>query len=57
MLIYCTQWQGEEDHGLVISKKEVLKTILKSGNNEFLDTNKLKGLAENILIKEDKEKK
>lgn len=59
VLIYGTQWQGQEDYGLVVSKEEALKAILKSGNNELLDNNKykeLKELADKILIEEDKEK-
>lgn len=46
VLIYGTQWQGESDYGLIVSKDEALQEILKSGNTELLDLKKWKELKE-----------
>ena len=55
VIIYGTQWQGERNYAKVVSDKEALQEILKSGNEKLLDNNKyvsLKKLMEENLIKE-----
>ena len=46
VLIYGTQWEGEQDYGEIITPEEALQEILKSGNSELLDTKKFRGLTE-----------
>lgn len=36
VLIFGTQWQGEQDYAEIISKEEALQEILKSGNEKLL---------------------
>lgn len=58
VLIHGTDWQGERDYAEIISAKQALQEILKSGNSELLDTKKfaeLKKLYEKYLLEEDLE--
>lgn len=44
VLIHSTDWQGEKDWAEIIGPKEALQEILKSGNDELLDTKKFREL-------------
>lgn len=46
VLIYGTQWQDEKDYAIVISAKQALQEILKSGNHYLLETKKFRELKE-----------
>jgi len=46
VLIEETQWQGEQNIAYVISEKQAVDLILKSGNTELFDRTKFKGLKE-----------
>lgn len=46
VLIYGTDWQGEKDYALIISKEQALNEILKSGNTELLKTKKFAELVD-----------
>lgn len=46
VLIHGTQWQGEKDRAEIISPQEALQEILKSGNDDLLNTEKFAELAE-----------
>jgi hypothetical protein len=49
VLIHGTQWQGERDTAVIVDPMTALQEILKSGNEELLETKKfidLKKLAE-----------
>jgi hypothetical protein len=58
VLIHGTQWTGGKDYGEIITPKQALQEILKSGNTELLELKKfreLKQAYENDLIDEDVE--
>lgn len=46
VLIHGTQWQGEKDWAEIISPKQALQEILKSGNHDLLETKKFRELKE-----------
>lgn len=46
VLIIGTQWQGCTDTAYIISAKEALQEIMKSGNMDLLKTKKFKQLKE-----------
>lgn len=48
VLIYGSDWQGEKDYGIIITPKQALQEILKSGNLNLLETKKFEGLK-NLL--------
>ena len=37
VLIHGTQWQGERDHAEAITKKQAVREILESGNEELFE--------------------
>jgi len=56
VIIIGSQWQGSRDYGYVVSPQEALQEILKSGNDQLLDTKKfkeLKKLYEESMIEEE----
>ena len=58
VLIHGTQWQGEKDYAEIITPKQALQEILKSGNTELLELKKFKELKQAYkkdLIDEDLE--
>ncbi len=55
VIIIGSQWQGARDYGYVVSPKEALQEILRSGTEELLETEKyaeLKKLREESLVEE-----
>lgn len=46
VLIHGTQWQGESDTAEIVSAKQALSAILRSGNDELLEEEKFKDLKE-----------
>jgi hypothetical protein len=52
VLIYGTQWPGQEDHAEIISEEQAIQEIIKAGKDELLDTFNLREKAEKILLKE-----
>ncbi|MEW9110046.1 MAG: hypothetical protein AB2374_11910 [Cytobacillus gottheilii] len=53
VLIFGTQWQGENDYGVIVSPEKALNEILISNNSELLNMKRfadLKILAEEIGI-------
>ena len=55
VIIETSQWPGAKDYAYVVSDKEALREILKSGNEELLELKrfrKLKELSENLLKEE-----
>ncbi len=55
VIIIGSQWQGARDYGYVVSPKEALQEILRSGNEELLEGKRfadLKKLQEESLIEE-----
>lgn len=53
VLIYGTQWQGEQCYGLTVTDREALNEILSSGNEELLEKKMfapLKQLMKEALI-------
>ena len=46
VLIHGTQWQGCKDWAEIITPDEALQEILKSGNDELLDSSKFTDLKE-----------
>lgn len=38
VLIHGTQWQGERDHGEIISAEQAVKEIIESGNLELFES-------------------
>lgn len=46
VLIFGTDWQNREDYAYVVSNKEALKEIIKSGNEDLLKQTKFKELKE-----------
>jgi hypothetical protein len=46
VLIYGTQWQGEQDTAEIVSADCALQEILKSGHLELLETKKFAALKE-----------
>ncbi|MBJ6360893.1 hypothetical protein ACFOQM_06215 [Paenibacillus sp. GCM10012307] len=55
VLIHGTQWQGERDWAEVVTDKQALQAILRSGNDEVLELPlfaKLKELAADSLVPE-----
>jgi len=58
VLIHGTQWQGKKDYGIIISPHRALQEILKSNNEELLETKKfreLKKIYEEKINEEDDE--
>ena len=56
VLIHGTQWQGERDWAEIISKKEALQEVLRSGNLELLEEKRfceLKELSESLEMEVD----
>jgi hypothetical protein len=47
VLIHGTQWQGESNHGEIISDTEALQEIMESGNIKLLEDRRFKELKEN----------
>lgn len=37
VLIHGTQWQGERDHGEIITEEMAFQEIMRSGNDELLE--------------------
>ena len=55
VIIIGSQWQGARDYGYVVSPEEALQEILRSGNEELLESKRfadLKKLQEESLIEE-----
>ena len=46
VIIIGTQWQGEKDYAYIVSPKDALDEILKSGNVQLLDQSRFKKLKE-----------
>lgn len=58
VIIIGSQWQGARDYGYVVDAQEALQEILKSGNEQLLETKKfaeLKEVYENSLVAEEEE--
>jgi len=58
VLIYGTQWQGNRDQAEVVSDREALDAILRTGHEELLEEKKyapLKELMEQELVEEEEE--
>lgn len=58
VIIIGSQWQGSKDYAYVVSPEEALQEILKSGNEQLLDTKKfreLKELHDESLIEEEED--
>lgn len=55
VLIYGSQWEGETNYGVVVSPKEALCEVLRTGNSELLNDPRFKELKEleKTLVKED----
>lgn len=56
VIIYGSDWQGERDYGIVVTAEEALQEILKSGNEQLLETKKCKVLDElynEMIVMED----
>ena len=55
VIIETSQWSGSKDYAYVVSDKEALREILRSGNEELLELKrfrKLKEFSENLLKEE-----
>ena len=58
VIIIGSQWQGSTDYAYIVSAEEALQEILRSGNEQLLDTKKfseLKQVREEMLAEEDEE--
>ena len=58
VIIIGTQWQGSRDYAYVVTPEEALQEILKSENEQLLDTKKfadLKKLHEETMLEEEEE--
>ena len=56
VLIYGSQWDGDDDYGIIVDKDEALQAILKSGKHKLLESKKfseLRDLANETLIYEE----
>jgi hypothetical protein len=59
VIIHGSQWQGAKDYAYVVSAREALDEILRSGNEQLLETKKfkeLKKLQGELLIEEEDDK-
>lgn len=54
VLIHGTQWQGEQDHAEIITPKEAVQQILRSGDLDLLDEYNLRELYEEKILSERK---
>ncbi|MBT9144132.1 MAG: hypothetical protein DDT29_02548 [Dehalococcoidia bacterium] len=52
VLVHGTQWQGDRDRAVIISAECAVREILKSDDEDLLDTYGLRKLADEILIGE-----
>ena len=58
VIIVESQWQGAKDYGYIVSAEEALQEILRSHNEQLLDTKKfreLKELHDESLIEEEED--
>ena len=58
VLIHGTDWQGEKGWAEIISPKQALQEIIKSGNTELLETKKfaeLKKLYQELELEDDED--
>jgi hypothetical protein len=46
VIIITSQWQGSKDYGFLVSEREALQEILKSGRMELLEEKKFKDLKD-----------
>lgn len=56
VIIIGSQWQGSKDYGYIGSPEDALQEILKSGNEQLLDTKKFKELKtvyEEMMVEEE----
>jgi hypothetical protein len=53
VLIHGSDWQGEDSYGEIISPERAIQEILKSGDEDLLDTYGLRELASKNLIEEE----